>query len=343
VVLGHSFGGGVATKFVHDHVDAATYLVLLNSVGRPAVVPGASRSMLSMNGGPGELLRPLLGALHPSGDGIATFATTQRLFMENMARHPVSVLETAGLALTADLSNEMSTLAARKVPVLVLWSDHDEIVPMSAFDTFCTTFGTDGHVVRGGHSWLLANPKAFDEVLANVIHLQREAYGSTAARANAAQLQDLLRETTVPRAVTTRLLEDVSPLWVLSEAPAVLAADLALCHPRLGDGEVRAVAREIPGTGMFRLTVVAHDRPALLADTTAALAAEGVSIVAASAMTWPKQGLALHSVTVRSGRGFDPARWATIGERPARDAALATSIVSLRALRPCARHPIRRG
>jgi UTP:GlnB (protein PII) uridylyltransferase len=32
-------------------------------------------------------------------------------------------------------------------------------------------------------------------------------------------------------------------------------------------------------------------------------------------MTWPKQDLALHSVTVRSGRGIDPARWATIGER----------------------------
>ncbi len=40
VVLGHSFGGGVATKFAHDHADRARYLVVVNSVGDPRVFVG---------------------------------------------------------------------------------------------------------------------------------------------------------------------------------------------------------------------------------------------------------------------------------------------------------------
>ena len=95
----------------------------------------------------------------------------------------------------------------------------------------------------------------------------------------------------------------------------MLAADLALCHPRLRAGEVRAVARQIPGSNSFRLTVIAPDRAGLLADTAATLASEGVSIGSASVMTWPAEGLALHAITVHSERGFDQRRWAAIGER----------------------------
>ena len=78
---------------------------------------------------------------------------------------------------------------------------------------------------------------------------------------------------------------------------------------------MRAVARAIPTSNSYRLTVVAADRPGLLADTAATLASEGVSIIAASVMTWPSEGLALHAVTVQSTREFDHLRWATIGQR----------------------------
>ena len=63
-------------------------------------------------------------------------------------------------------------LAARRLPVLILWSDADRLIPVAAFDTFCSAFGTEGHVVSGGHSWLLANPDVFGEVLDNVIHVE---------------------------------------------------------------------------------------------------------------------------------------------------------------------------
>ena len=119
----------------------------------------------------------------------------------------------------------------------------------------------------------------------------------------------------MPEAVTRRLLKGVSPLWVLSAPPAVLAADLTLCHPKLQRDEVRAVARSIRSSNLHRLTVVARDRPGLLADTAAVLAIEGASVVSASAMTWPHEGLALHSLTVKASGGLDQQRWATIGAR----------------------------
>lgn len=39
LVIGHSFGGGVATKLAHAHPERVGYLVLLNSVGGVADRP----------------------------------------------------------------------------------------------------------------------------------------------------------------------------------------------------------------------------------------------------------------------------------------------------------------
>ena len=310
LVLGHSFGGGIAAKLAHDHPQRVRYLVLLNSVGDPRSFAAnliAKARGVRVN----DLLSTMLSAVRLSSDGLAS--TT--VIAENIVRNPVAVLQAGLVAMSANLGREMAVLADRGLPTLVLWSDHDGVIPLSAFDTFCSTFGTDGHVVRGGHSWLLANPDVFGEVLDNVINVESAQHGVRAAASSVSQLRDLLEQTTVPRRTRDRLLGGVSPLWVLSESPDVLAADLALCHPRLRPGEVRAVARHVPSSSRFRLTVVATDRQGLLADTAATLARAGVSIVAASVMTWPAQRLALHAITVESDEGFDSRRWTAIGAR----------------------------
>ena len=312
LALGHSFGGGIATRLAHDHPERVSYLVLLNSVGDPrAFVPRPGRPR---GAGWRDSLRSIVDSWRLPED-LATSGLIQRTLLSNLQRHPISVMQTAQAAWSADLRPEMAALAGRRLPTLLLWSDDDRVIPLTAFDTFCSTFGTDGHVVSGGHSWLLANPEVFGEVLDNVIHVQGGEHGARAATTNVAQLRALLADTTMPRSVVAQLLEGVSPLWVLSEAPDVLAADLVLCHPRVGVHEVRAVAREMPATNTFRLTVVARDRRGFLADTAAVLAAAGVTVEAASVVTWPDRQLALHALTVRSGDGLDDEGWNAIGTR----------------------------
>ncbi len=313
VVLGHSFGGGVATKFVHDHPDRARYLVAVNSVGDPRVFVG---NLLSRVGDvrPRNVLEPLVQFVLPNSSG-ATARLIPRIFVGNVLRDPVAMADAARVAMTADLSAEMAAVAERGVPTLVLWSDGDGVIPMSAFDTFCSTFGSDGQVVAGGHSWLLARPDVFGQVLDNVVQVQKTQHYEQVATTSTSRLRALLRETTLSPAVTRRLLAGASPLWVLSAPPAVLAGDLALCHPKLRKNEVRAVARPMKAPNMYRLTVVARDRSGLLADTAAIIAGVGASVVFASAMTWAGDESAMHALTVRCDAGLDEHQWELIGDR----------------------------
>ena len=243
VVLGHSFGGGVATKFAHDYSDRARYLVVVNSVGDPRVFVGNALSRFG-DLRPKHLVEPMIQFMLPNSTG-ATARLPPRIFMGNVVRDPLAMVEAARIAMTADLGGEMSALADRGLPTLVLWSDGDGVIPMSAFDTFCSTFGSDSRVVTGGHSWLLARPNVFGQVLDNVVQIQKAQHDEQVTTASTTRLRSLLSETTLPTSAIRRLLVHASPLWVLSAPPTVLAGDLALCHPRLRTDEVRAVARSM--------------------------------------------------------------------------------------------------
>ena len=140
VVLGHSFGGGIATRFAHDRPERVRYLVMLNAVG-----DARSFAAGGWGGRPQRIgwdgVRSLFDVLRPTED-LATILRMQRTLLANMSRHPFSVLQAAQAALTADLRTEMAILAARGLPVLILWSEGDRLIPLAAFDTFCSTFGT---------------------------------------------------------------------------------------------------------------------------------------------------------------------------------------------------------
>lgn len=114
--------------------------------------------------------------------------------------------------------------------------------------------------------------------------------------ATVAQLRKGLAATTVPDDVAASLIKGASPLWLSSDTAVMLAEDLALCHPPLNDGEVRA--RAVAADDGWRLTVVARDRKGLLADTAAILSANGYSVRSASVATWKNLDLALHAITV---------------------------------------------
>ncbi|MDQ1373761.1 MAG: hypothetical protein QOJ09_1099 [Actinomycetota bacterium] len=108
-------------------------------------------------------------------------------------------------------------------------------------------------------------------------------------------LRELIQGTTMPAELADELLATAPSLWLASDGDGDLASDLSLCHPPLGPREVRArVSRA--GATRWRLTVAAHNRRGLLADTAGLLAHEALSIASASAVTWEHLDLALHAV-----------------------------------------------
>src|SRR5687768_1955194 len=79
------------------------------------------------------------------------------------------------LARQADLRPELEELRERRLPVVVLWGEQDKIIPRASFDALCAAIGSEGEVVPGNHSWLLADPDAFGEVMTNVMSVAKLA------------------------------------------------------------------------------------------------------------------------------------------------------------------------
>jgi pimeloyl-ACP methyl ester carboxylesterase len=120
--------------------------------------------------------------LFPPTRGLGIINAMREDLVPNVLRNPRAMWEVGDLARRADLSSEMADLRARGVPVLALWGDRDGVIPQASFDALCAAIGADGLVLAGHHSWLLTNPGAFDEVMANVLELAGEldavdAYG----------------------------------------------------------------------------------------------------------------------------------------------------------------------
>lgn len=299
LVIGHSFGGGVGIVLAHDHADRVRYLTLVNSIGGAAWGTRASRALAE---------RPVWDwASHftrevlPLPQGVEMLRSMRDDLVRNVVRNPLALLRVADLARRADLTAELEALRRRGLPVLALTSASDGVIPLPAFEALCEAVGAEAKVVPGRHSWLLADPDTFGEVLANVVETQVHEHRRNAAGDRADDVAAHLSTTSVPDGVARHLLASAPPLWLMSERPEVLAGDLALCHPPLRDGEVRAVARRVTEPEGMRLTVAAGDRPGLLADSAAVLAHHGIAVRNASAASWPDAGVALHAFTVDAG------------------------------------------
>ena len=303
VVIGHSFGAGVGTKLAHSRPHQVRYLVLLNAVGGVA-----ARSPWAWVAAFGRELWPLPQAL-------GTVQALQRDLMWNLTRNPAGLLRAALLARDVDLRSEQADLRDLGVPVLVLHSEGDEVIPRRAFYALCDSLGTDGRIVSGRHAWLLADPDSFGEVLATVVDVEVARHRQWRATGRASEIAELLAGTKLPARTVQGLLRSAPPLWLMSESAPTLAADLALCYPKLRRGEIRAVAHPIEGSRSVRLTVVATDRRGLLADSASALASSNLSIAHATAATWPTRRLAVHSFVLSSSAGFDHEVWSELQDR----------------------------
>ncbi|HEY7133641.1 MAG TPA: alpha/beta hydrolase [Acidimicrobiia bacterium] len=176
VVMGHSFGGAVAIKLAHDFPHRARGLVLVNSIGGSRWRERGSlvRSMAE---------RPLWDwGLHLPRD-LLPMRQLRRVLpviladaVPNAVRNPKTFWHTAGLARCVDLTAELEDLKTRRVPVVVLWGEGDRVIPRASFDALCEALGDPSSItVPGNHSWLIADPDAFAEVMTNVIGLDAKS------------------------------------------------------------------------------------------------------------------------------------------------------------------------
>jgi glycine cleavage system regulatory protein len=98
------------------------------------------------------------------------------------------------------------------------------------------------------------------------------------------------------RAVVEALLDDAPEPWWESTSVAGLATDIVLLAPGLATDEVRI--RIVSGISDWELSVVAADRPGLLATTAGVLAEHGLSIDDARIATWTGHRLGLQRLRV---------------------------------------------
>jgi pimeloyl-ACP methyl ester carboxylesterase len=163
LVAGHSFGGGVATAFVHDQTRRVSALLLVNAIGSPtwALFPNEVRTMMQ---------RPVwdwgrnMGTDLLGSNMVRLLPTLLEDFIPNLLHNPLGMFRTGEFIRRADLVREVQRVARRGIPVTVAWSDRDRLVPRSAFDELRHAAGTDGVVVEGHHAWMIADPVRFGEL-----------------------------------------------------------------------------------------------------------------------------------------------------------------------------------
>ena len=171
-LVGHSFGGGVAIRTAHDFPERVGRLVCVNSIGGSAWTEerGVVRSLAQ---------RPLWDwGLHLQADLLPWRQATRVLpvvlgdVLPNLVRDPGALWRVGHLARTADLTAELEELKRRELPVVVLWGTGDTVLPAACLASLRGSLGDPEVItVKGNHSWLLSDPRAFGEIMTNVVGL----------------------------------------------------------------------------------------------------------------------------------------------------------------------------
>jgi len=174
VVMGHSFGGGVAIRFAHDHPTRVRSLVLVNSVGGSAWRRGKTLRSIAE--------RPIWDwGLHfpadvwPIRQASRVIPVIAEDFLPNLVRHPRAIVKVANLARRADLRAELEALRDRGLSISIIWGRRDGVIPRESFEALCVASGVEGTIVDGSHSWLLADPDHFCEVITNDVRVAKAA------------------------------------------------------------------------------------------------------------------------------------------------------------------------
>ena len=169
IVVGHSFGGGVAIRLGVDDPQLVARLVLCNSVGAPW------RRASGPNGTPVEPMskRPIWSwGINIPSDMIALLSKATEAMpsiledlLPNVVRHPLTITRVGQLARNADLRAELDELRRLGFPMTVVHSERDGVIPKTSFECLCEAAGVIGHLLPGNHSWPLTDPTALVTVV----------------------------------------------------------------------------------------------------------------------------------------------------------------------------------
>lgn len=179
ILVGHSFGGGVAIRLAVDDPNLVAQLVLCNSVGAPWRRTGGSEGLVEAMS-----KRPMWSwGINIPSDVIAVLSNvTQAVpriledLVPNVVRNPLTLTRVGSLARNADLLAELSELQRRRFPMIVVHSERDGVIPRTSFECLCDSAGVIGTLLSGNHSWPLTNPAA----LVGVVNLARDLRASAA-------------------------------------------------------------------------------------------------------------------------------------------------------------------
>jgi len=178
-LVGHSFGGGAAIACAHRHRSKARALVLVNSIGGATWKHHEEDPDLHV----GLAERPLWDwGLHfprdllPLRTGTKVLPVVLKDAVPNLVRNPREMWRAAHLARRADLRPALQELRRRRLPIVVLWGTDDGVIPQASFLALCDAIGREGEIVDGRHSWLLADPDQFGEVMTNAVEVARVAW-----------------------------------------------------------------------------------------------------------------------------------------------------------------------
>jgi pimeloyl-ACP methyl ester carboxylesterase len=170
VVVGHSFGGGVAIQFAHHATKRVRRLVLVNSIGGSTWTDRRGRDRHVRE-------RPLWDwGLHLPADAFSLREVTRIVpviaadAVPNALRQPWALWRVGRLAAGTDLTAELNDLRRRRLPVVILWGRNDTVLPEACLESLRAALGNPAvRTVDGSHGWVLVHPGRFAEELTNIL------------------------------------------------------------------------------------------------------------------------------------------------------------------------------
>ncbi len=164
LVVGHSFGGGVAIQLAHDHPERVRAVVLCNPVGGTSGFRGAQSGAL--------VDRPLWEWGRELGANLFALPAMARVLpsvlgeaLPNIVQNPVALWRVGDFVRRANLVDEIAGVARQGLQVTVVWSDRDRLVPHASFKALCRAARVPGVVVPGSHSWMMVDSDRFADIV----------------------------------------------------------------------------------------------------------------------------------------------------------------------------------